>query len=221
MLLQNKGVNLLFKHSSSIINIFHLDFDSPKHFLSLSDNSEIIEFLFIPEEEKAIEIEKFHLKRPDNELLEKNGHKIINLKHGQYHKITQVIQFDSFITLGYDDGLILVYQITKKEFDNEEQNKPHNHELKYFNSFSLYYILLGHLEEIVSLCYIPQIKMLISSSLDNTLKMFDFETGNLTHFFKFDFIINRIMYQNTSKKGDPKIILTLLSQSPVKVIITS
>ena len=219
MLLQNKGVNLLFKHSSSIINIFHLDFDSPKHFLSLSDNSEIIEFLFLPEEEKAIEIEKFHLKRPDNELLEKNGHKIINLKHGQYHKITQVIQFDSFITLGYDDGLILVYQITKKEFDNEEQNKPHNHELKYFNSFSLYYILLGHLEEIVSLCYIPQIKMLISSSLDNTLKMFDFETGNLTHFFKFDFIINRIMYQNTSKKGDPKIILTLLSQSPVKVSI--
>ena len=219
MLLQNKGVNLLFKHSSSIINIFHLDFDSPKHFLSLSDNSEIIEFLFIPEEEKAIEIEKFHLKRPDNELLEKNGHKIINLKHGQYHKITQVIQFDSFITLGYDDGLILVYQITKKEFDNEEQNKPHNHELKYFNSFSLYYILLGHLEEIVSLCYIPQIKMLISSSLDNTLKMFDFETGNLTHFFKFDFIINRIMYQNTSKKGDPKIILTLLSQSPVKVMV--
>ena len=62
MLLPNKGVNLLFKHSSSIINIFHLDFDSPKHFLSLSDNSEIIEFLFIPEEEKAIEIEKFHLK---------------------------------------------------------------------------------------------------------------------------------------------------------------
>ena len=219
MLLQNKGVHLLFKHSSSIINIFHLDFDSPKHFLSLSDNSEIIEFLFIPEEEKAIEIEKFHLKRPDNELLEKNGHKIINLKHGQYHKITQVIQFDSFITLGYDDGLILVYQITKKEFDNEEQNKPHNHELKYFNSFSLYYILLGHLEEIVSLCYIPQIKMLISSSLDNTLKMFDFETGNLTHFFKFDFIINKIMYQNIAKTGAPKIILTLLSQSPVKVLI--
>ena len=188
MLLPNKGVNLLFKHSSSILNIFHLDFNSPKHYLSLSDNSEVVEFLLVPEEDKIKEIEKFHIKRPDNELLKNNGHKIVHLKHGQYHKITQVIQFDSFITLGYDDGLILVYQITKKEFDNEEQNKPHNHELKYFNSFSLYYILLGHLEEIVSLCYIPQIKMLISSSLDNTLKMFDFETGNLTHFFKFDFI---------------------------------
>ena len=262
MLLPNKGVNLLFKHSSSIINIFHFDFNSPKHFLSLSDNSEIIEFLFISEEEKAIEIEKFHLKRPDNELLEKNGHKIIHLKHGQYHRITQVLNFENFIVLGYDDGLILVYQITKKEFNSEEENKKienksksivkdvedeeneeseneekknenennedikndnqknqYTHELNYFNSFSLYYILLGHLEEIVSLCYIPQTKVLISSSLDNTIKIFDFTTGNLTHFFKFDFIINKIMYQNIAKTGAPKIILTLLSQSPVKVLI--
>ena len=52
MLLPNKGINFLFKHSS--INIFHLDFNTQNHFLSLSDNSEIVEFLFIPEDEKIM-----------------------------------------------------------------------------------------------------------------------------------------------------------------------
>ena len=224
MLLPNKGVNLLFKHSSSILNIFHLDFNSPNHYLSLSDNSEVVEFLLVPEEEKIKEIEKFHIKRPDNELLQNNGHKIVHLKHGQYHKITQVLQFENFMVLGYDDGLILVYQIIKKQLENDfekedEENENNNHKLEYFNSFSLYYILLGHLEEIVSFCYIPELKILISSSIDNSLKIFDFTTGQLTHFFKFDFIINKILYQNAAKKGDPKIVLTLLSQSPVKVLI--
>ena len=116
MLLPNKGVNLLFKQSSSLINIFHFDFNNPNHFLSLSDNSEIVEFLFVPEEEKFIEIEKFHLKRPDNDLLKQNGHVVKHLKHDHYHKITQVLQFENFLILGYDDGLILVYQITKKQF---------------------------------------------------------------------------------------------------------
>lgn len=224
MLLPNKGVNLLFKHSSSILNIFHLDFNSPNHYLSLSDNSEVVEFLLVPEEEKIKEIEKFHIKRPDNELLKNNGHKIVHLKHGQYHKITQVLQFENFMVIGYDDGLILVYQIIKKQLENDfekedEENENNNHKLDYFNSFSLYYILLGHLEEIVSFCYIPELKILISSSIDNSLKIFDFTTGQLTHFFKFDFIINKILYQNIAKKGDPKIVLTLLSQSPVKVLI--
>ena len=224
MLLPNKGVNLLFKHSSSILNIFHLDFNSPNHYLSLSDNSEVVEFLLVPEEEKIKEIEKFHIKRPDNELLQNNGHKIVHLKHGQYHKITQVLQFENFMVLGYDDGLILVYQIIKKQLENDfekedEENENNNYKLDYFNSFSLYYILLGHLEEIVSFCYIPELKILISSSIDNSLKIFDFATGQLTHFFKFDFIINKILYQNAAKKGDPKIVLTLLSQSPVKVLI--
>ena len=224
MLLPNKGVNLLFKHSSSILNIFHLDFNSPNHYLSLSDNSEVVEFLLVPEEEKIKEIEKFHIKRPDNELLQNNGHKIVHLKHGQYHKITQVLQFENFMVLGYDDGLILVYQIIKKQLENNfekenEENKNNNHKLDYFNSFSLYYILLGHLEEIVSFCYIPELKILISSSIDNSLKIFDFTTGQLTYFFKFDFVINKILYQNAAKKGDPKIVLTLLSQSPVKVLI--
>ena len=264
MLLPDKGVKLLFKHSTSIINIFHFESNAPNHFISLSDDSEIVEFLFIAEEEKVLEIEKFHIKRPDNDLLERNGHIIQNLKRGQYYKITQVLQFENFLVLGYDDGLILVYNITKRELNNNErkneiksknkndeeeeeneeveENKEQNKELKYenindenkndindnqkgngelnySNYFSLYYILLGHTDEILSLCYIPQLKILISSSNDSTLKIFDFTTGHLTHFFKFDFIITKILYQNISKTKEPKIILTLLSSSPLKVII--
>ena len=80
--------------------------------------------------------------------------------------------------------------------------------------------ILGNVKEIHSLCYIPQIKILISSSDDYTLKIYDFNTGHLKYYFKLDFIINRILYQNISRnKNDPKIILTLLSNDPVKVII--
>ena len=263
MLLPDKGVKLLFKHSTSIINIFHFDFNAPNHFISLSDNNEIVEFLFVVEEEKVLEIDKFHIKRPDNNLLERNGHKIQNLKRGQYYKITQVLQFENFIVFGYDDGLILVYYITKKELNNIEKknenksknkndeeeeneeaeenneqseevkdeninkenkndindNQQNNGELNYSNYFSLYYILLGHSDEILSLCYISQLQILISSSNDSTLKIFDFTTGHLTHYFKFDFIITKILYQNISKTKEPKIILTLLSSSPLKVII--
>ena len=264
MLLPDKGVKILFKHSTSLINIFHFEFNSPNHFISLSDNSEIVEFLFTAEKEEIIEIEKFHIKRPDNDLLEKNGHKIQNLKNNQYHKITQVLQFENFIVLGYDDGLILVYNITKKEITNNEkknenqsknknddeeeenedveenneqseeqknenvnkeiindikENRQDKNELNYSNYFSLYYILLGHSDEILSLSYISQLQILISSSNDSTLKIFDFTTGHLTHFFKFDFIITKILYQNISKTKEPKIILTLLSSSPLKVII--
>ena len=62
--------------------------------------------------------------------------------------------------------------------------------------------------------------MLVSSSDDHTVKMFDFETGHLKYYFKLDFIINRILFQNISKnKNDSKIVLTLLSNDPVKVII--
>ena len=286
MLLPNEGVKLLFKHSSSIINIFHFDFNNQNHFLSLSDNSEIIEFLFLSEEQRILELEKFYIKRPHDSLLEKNGHKVINLKHKQYHKITQVLQFENYIILGYDDGVILVYQVIRKQFekkaiitnekpddklimnekeenkfklydlsenedeeeeedkDNEEnlknqkdlndkiieQNENNNNQNKsgenddknkidYFNSFSLYYILLGHTEEIISLCYIPQAQILISSSVDYTVKIFDFKTGHLTHFFKFDFVINKILYEVITKASTTKIVLTLLSTSPLKVII--
>ena len=313
MLLPNEGVEFLLKHQSTIINIFHFEFNEQNHFISLSDDGEIIEWIFNPETLKAIEIIKFHLKRPSDDLLSQKKHTIKKLKKGEYYKITKIIQFDNYIVLGYSDGVILVYEISKKqkkninininekselknknenkeeeqndeENQNEEKNKnveenkkenkndednqneeseekesnsisesdkiksesninlndteedketknekENNNEenindkvinLDYYNFYRLYYVLLGHLQEILSLCYIPQLKMLISSSDDHTVKMFDFETGHLKYFFKLDFIINRILFQNISKnKNDSKIVLTLLSNDPVKVLI--
>ena len=289
MYLPNEGVELLFKHQNSILNIFHFDFNDQNHFMSLSDDGEIIEWIFNPEALNITEIVKFHLKRPDNDILSQKKHKIRPLKRGEYYKITQVIQFEEYLALGYSDGVILVYQITKKnknknnikekkakmqkekenkeakeyEENNEKKEKPSmneedkvesessinfnnnmedeeeereeksyniekkdnsnlndNNGLEYYNYFSLYYVLLGHLQEILSLCYIPQTKMIVSSSDDHTVKIFDFNNGHLIYYFKLDFIINRILYQNISRnKNDNKIIITLLSNDPVKVII--
>ena len=285
MFLPNEGVELVFKHSSAIIGIFHFDLNNQNHFISLSDDGELIEWIFNQENLKIYEISKIHLKRPSNDLLSQNKHNIRQLKKGEYYKISQVIQFDNFIALGYSDGVILVYEVTKKqkmdnvnnknkiskkidlknkeekieekkenEEENEEkennsnsileedkiesesnvnlnevENEKHNEDnntqdnktdLDYYNFFNLYYVLLGNVKEINSLCYIPQTKILVSSSDDYTVKIYDFNTGHLKYYFKLDFIINRILYQNISRnKNDPKIILTLLSNDPVKVII--
>ena len=306
MLLPNEGITLLLQHSSSINNIFHFDFNEKNHFISLSDDGEIIEWLFNVETFQISQISKFHLKRPSNELLLEKKHKIQELKKEKYYKITQVIQFDNFIVIGYSDGIILVYQVSKKkntikmkdtkpnkssktnknvmndkkenedEVDKEQNNEEKTSEeneseeneekeekekssnleedkngnegdmvlgddqreegpagdeknieekneeinLEYYNYFSLYYVLLGHLQDISSLCYIEEKKLLVSSSDDQTLKIFDFETGHLKYFFKLDFIVNKILYQNTSRKKDsPNIVLTLLSNDPVKAIV--
>ena len=353
MILPDEGIEFLFKHSSSIMKIFHFDFNDKNHFLSLSEDGEIIEWLFNNETLKVSEIVKFHIKRPNNDLLSKNKHEIAELKSDEYYKITQVIEFENFITIGYSDGLILVYQVIKKENEdnnnikksnskefpdneeqkneeinneNEENQKEENEEkeeekeeneeneeneeekeeqeeeedekssyseeeeksenesnsiysnidessnknkgkrekkkkkkiiekseekkekkekkeekkgkkkeekreekkeedreivkLEYFNYFNLYYVLLGHLKEISYLCYIPQIKLLVSSSYDQSVKIFDFETGHLKYYFKLDFIVNKILYQNLSKnKNSSIIILNLLSNEPVKVSI--
>ena len=324
MILPDEGIEFLFKHSSSIMKIFHFDFNDKNHFLSLSEDGEIIEWLFNNETLKVSEIVKFHIKIPNNDLLSKNKHEITELKSDEYYKITQVIEFENFITIGYSDGLILVYQVIKKENEdnnnikksnskefpdneeqkneeinneNEENQKEENEEkeeekeeneeneeneeekeeqeeeedekssyseeeeksenesnsiysnidessnknkgkkkeekreekkeedreivkLEYFNYFNLYYVLLGHLKEISYLCYIPQIKLLVSSSYDQSVKIFDFETGHLKYYFKLDFIVNKILYQNLSKnKNSSIIILNLLSNEPVKVSI--
>ena len=303
MLLPDEGITLLLEHTSSIKNIFHFDFNEQNHFISLSENGEIIEWLFDLENIQISQISKFHLKRPSNDFLSEKKHKIQELKNGQFYKITQVIQFDNFIVIGYSDGVILVYQVTKKqntikskdnkadksnkkaiqvkkdnddEADNENNNEENNVEeneneeneekeekekssnleedkngtegdlslggdqggegsvmdeenikdkkkevkLEYYNYFSLYYVLLGHSQDISSLCYIPENKLLVSSSDDHTVKIFDFETGHLKYYFKLDFIVNKIIYQNNSRKKDsPNIVLILLSNDPVKAII--
>ena len=87
--------------------------------MSLSDNGEIIEWIFDKSTKNIKEIEKCNLQRPSDKILTINKHELRKLKKGEYIKITSVIQFDNFITVGYDDGLILVYQIEKQNLDTE------------------------------------------------------------------------------------------------------
>ena len=68
------------------------------------------------------EIEKCNLQRPSDEILTVNKHEIRKLKKGEYIKITSVVQFGDFLTVGYDDGLILVYQIEKQQIDKKPRS---------------------------------------------------------------------------------------------------
>ena len=42
MLLPNEDVKIITNHYSPVLKVFHIDFNKPYHFLSLSDNGEII-----------------------------------------------------------------------------------------------------------------------------------------------------------------------------------
>ena len=280
MILSNVGVKNICKHSSEILKILHYDFNSPNHYISLSDNGEIIEWDFDPETSEITELSKFNIKRPEDNVLEEKKHKIRKLKKGEYYKITQAIQFEKFLALGYVDGIILVYKIIKKPFNdeskvnksnnsqnneeegendeenenaekinepeknennpkndheenkneegenkeknNEKENEEKEEENNYllddnecYNYYKLYYVLLGHLQEINSLCYVPSKKILVSSSDDFTVKIFDMNMGHLKYYFKLDFIANKIFYIETKTNKN----IVLLSDEPYKVVI--
>ena len=209
MILPNDDIRIITTHSSPVLKVFHFDINQPYHFMSLSDNGEIIEWLFDKSTKKFKEIEKCNLQRPSDEILTVNKHEIRKLKKGEYIKITSVIHFNNFLTVGYDDGLILVYQVEKQPIEKkkksieglqekiEEENQdeegenekvkeaPKNEKVKtseeimgelisqidYYNTFSLYYILLGHSQQIRCLYYVASKKVLVTSSDNCTVKI--------------------------------------------------
>ena len=243
MILSNDDVKIITTHLSPVLKVFHVDFNKPYHFMSLSDNGEIIEWIFDKNIKKTKEIEKCNLQRPSDEILSINKHELRKLKKGEYITITSVIQFDNFITVGYDDGLILVYQIEKQNLDvkkpvissqekiEEENQEDEEHENKnkeknnkkstkkeekneepyiksnktdeeimndllfsidYYNTFSLYYILLGHSQQIRSLYYVPSKKVLVTSSDNCTVKIYDMTNGFSLYHFNLDRVVNKI-----------------------------
>ena len=270
MILSNEDVKIITSHYSPVLKVFHVNFNKPFHFMSLSDNGEIIEWIFDKETKYIKEIEKCNLQRPSDEILSINKHELRKLKKGEYIKITCVTQFDNFIIVGYDDGLILVYQIEKQNLDvkkpvigaqdkieeenleeeehdnknkqnNKEKNKikkkdeedkipsSRNQEKKteeeiinelvlsidYYNTFSLYYILLGHSQKIRCLYYVPNKKVLVTSSDNCTVKIYDMTNGFSLYHFNLDCIVNKITL--IEKKNSQNLIL--LSEDPYKLII--
>ena len=197
------------------------------------------------------EIEKCNLQRPSDEILIINKHEIRKLKKGEYIKITSAIQFNNFIAVGYDDGLILIYQIEKQalnkskqpvgslhekieeenQSDEENQKEKEKEEDKrltdetkmdeliskidYYNTFSLYYILLGHSQQIRSLFYVANKKFLVTSSDNCTVKIYDMTNGFSLYHFNLDCMINKIILMEKKKEQN----LVLFSDDPYKLII--
>ena len=267
MILPCEDIKIITSHLSPVLRVFHIGFNKQYHFMSLSDNGEITEWIFDISSRNIKEIEKCNLQRPSDEILSINKHELRKLKKGEYIKITNVIQFDNFITVGYDDGLILVYQIEKQNLDvkrpvissqdkieeenledEENENKKKDKEktksknkkgddneiyspkndkteeeimnelilsIDYYNTFSLYYILLGHSQKIRSLYYVASKKVLVTSSDNCTIKIYDMTNGFSLYHFNLDCIINKITL--IEKKNLQNLIL--LSEDPFKLII--
>ena len=76
MLFPADNVKTVTSHSNNVINIYHFDFDDEDHFISLSDDGQIIEWSFDKEKEEKKEIERCNLVRPNDELLQNNRHQI-------------------------------------------------------------------------------------------------------------------------------------------------
>ena len=64
--------------------------------------------------------EKLSIECNPDEKIKVKCNEIRKLKKGEYIKITSVVQFGDFLTVGYDDGLILVYQIEKQQMDKKK-----------------------------------------------------------------------------------------------------
>ena len=250
MILPNDDIKIITTHTSPVLQVFHFDINQPFHFMSISDNGEIIEWIFEKTSKITKEIEKCNLQRPSDEILTINKHEIRKLKKGEYIKITSVIQFNNFIAVGYDDGLILVYQIEKQPIDKkpieglqekieeenqEDEENPKGKEepnaerkkskeeimsglissIDYYNTFSLYFILLGHSQQIRSLYYVASKKVLVTSSDNCTVKIYDMNNGFSLYHFNLDCIVNKIIL--SEKKNVQNLIL--LSEDPYKLII--
>ena len=251
MILPNDDIKIIASHTSPVLHVFHFDINEPYHFMSLSDNGEIIEWVFEKTLKNIKEIEKCNLQRPSDEILIINKHEIRKLKKGEYIKITSAIQFNNFIAVGYDDGLILIYQIEKQalnkskqpvgslhekieeenQSDEENQKEKEKEEDKrltdetkmdeliskidYYNTFSLYYILLGHSQQIRSLFYVANKKFLVTSSDNCTVKIYDMTNGFSLYHFNLDCMINKIILMEKKKEQN----LILFSDDPYKLII--
>ena len=251
MILPNDDIKIIASHTSPVLHVFHFDINEPYHFMSLSDNGEIIEWVFEKTFKNIKEIEKCNLQRPSDEILIINKHEIRKLKKGEYIKITSAIQFNNFIAVGYDDGLILIYQIEKQALNKSKQPVGSLHEkieeenqsdednqkekekeedkrltdetkmdeliskIDYYNTFSLYYILLGHSQQIRSLFYVANKKFLVTSSDNCTVKIYDMTNGFSLYHFNLDCMINKIILMEKKKEQN----LVLFSDDPYKLII--
>ncbi|MCQ2817652.1 MAG: hypothetical protein MJ252_10340 [archaeon] len=262
------------KHDSKIVSIFQLPQNNELHMLSLSEDGLLKEWYINGKE--TVELGKCFLIRPSHDVLVTNKHPVPKVAKGDYIPISQAITFNNFIVLGYDDGLVLVYQQEVKDArveddesasglgeeekegenpgeeekegeenketekkgtegqneekkdeegeneKNEEITHPSKKEIPlstdlgaYTNYFNLYYILLGHTQTITSLFYEPTKNILVTSSENFIIKIFDMETANSLYQFNLDCIVNRTLAIQRGKD----INLVFICQDPYKLVL--
>jgi WD40 repeat protein len=104
---------------------------------------------------------------------------------------------------------------TSKNKSGEELMSELVSSIDYYNTFSLYFILLGHSQQIRCLYYVASKKVLVTSSDNCTVKIYDMTNGFSLYHFNLDCIVNKIILQE--KKNVQNLIL--FSEDPYKLII--
>ena len=223
MILSNSRLHSQINHKCSILSLFHFDSNNKDHFMTLSEDGELKEWGVNTETSSFMEIGPCVLVRPSDEILIQNKHKVPKIPKNDFISITKTLFFKNFIVLGYEDGLILVYQQNVQNWEKEnekdntgQENKTDNKEINcYSNYFSLYYILLGHSQKITSLFYVESTNMLVTASDNCIVKIYDMETGHSLFHFNLDCVVDYILKKK--KKSDK--YLALICQEPYKLVI--
>ena len=133
MLFPSDNLIIVNIHSNNLLNIYHFYFNDEDHFISLSDDGEIIEWLFKKETEEIKVIEKCNLVRTNDDLLISNRHQIPKIPKGDYIRITRSLISNNFIFLGYEDELIIVYLVEKQEKPKNEEEENQINDKNYYN----------------------------------------------------------------------------------------
>jgi WD40 repeat protein len=190
-----ENVSGLISHKQQICSIFQFPNNDPNHFISISENSELKEWLLgkTPKRIIAKEISSCFLERPSDALLINNKHKIGNLPKNKTHlKITKILVYENTnIAIGYEDGLILIWNMKlenapkKQIFENNDDEIELIQELNefaeksYINTYNLDYVFIGQTQNICEFFFYKNRNFLISSSEDYSLKIWDLNVCSL------------------------------------------
>ena len=218
MIIANNNVTAQIKHNNAIIALYHFDNNNKEHYVTLSEDGELKEWGLDPSSSTFTEIGPCNLVRPSDEILIQNKHKIPKMQKNDFVSITKSILFKNFIALGYEDGLVLVYQQDVQGWEKEKENNGQDKEKHincYSNYFSLYYILLGHSQKITALFYVESTNMLVTASDSCIIKIYDMETGHSLYHFNLDCIVDNILYYEKKKEK----YLAFVCQEPYKLVI--
>ena len=127
----NLHVYPIVRHKSPVLHIGHFQNNDDDHFFSISDNSELKEWL-IPSVQgsDSTELETNTLLRPCSSFLSSLGHVMTNKAHRDptlnEMRVTSLLMYENLIVLGYEDGLVLVWRQERRDVVPKKMLERHN-----------------------------------------------------------------------------------------------